>query len=211
MGQPENLVSYHLARLRAFGLVSAHRSSADGRDAYYTLDIARCGALLAEAGSALHPALRPPAASTPALRAQMRVLFLCTGNSARSQMAEALVESLSGGMVEARSAGSHPKRLHPNAVRAMRERGIDISGHRTKPISEVVDEHFDYVITLCDRVREVCPPFPAHPRMIHWSVRDPSTEPGTDRQTYPAFQRTAHELETRIQYQLYRFAAASRN
>ena len=92
------------------------------------------------------------------------MLFLCTGNSARSQMAEALCEQLSGGAVRAASAGSHPKPLHPNAVRVMRERGIDIAGRRSKHLDEFAGRRFDYVISLCDRVREVCPEFPGGTR-----------------------------------------------
>ena len=164
-GQPQNLVSYHLGKLRDARLVSARRSSADGRDAYYTVDIARFGDLLLATGAALHPGLRltPPAPETIAARApNARVLFLCTGNSARSQMAEALIEHMSAGTVRAASAGSHPKPLHPNAVRVMRKRGIDISGNRTKHLDEFVSQRFDQVITLCDRVREVCPEFPSH-------------------------------------------------
>jgi protein-tyrosine-phosphatase len=130
------------------------------------------------------------------------MLFLCTGNSARSQMAEALVEELTGGAVEARSAGSHPKPLHPNAVRVMRERGIDIGGQRSKHLSEFVEERFDYVVSLCDRVREVCPEFPEHPDLIHWSIPDPAREGETDDQTYPAFERAADELATRIPFLL---------
>ena len=91
------------------------------------------------------------------------MLFLCTGNSARSQIAEALAEQLSGGAVSAASAGSHPKPLHPNAVRVMRERGIDLAGRRSKHLGEFAGQRFDYVISLCDRVREVCPEFPAGP------------------------------------------------
>jgi protein-tyrosine-phosphatase len=130
------------------------------------------------------------------------MLFLCTGNSARSQMAEALVEELTGGAVEARSAGSHPKPLHPNAVRVMRERGIDIGGRRSKHLSEFVEERFDYVVSLCDRVREVCPEFPHQPDLIHWSIPDPAREGETDEETYPAFERTADELATRIPFLL---------
>ena len=130
------------------------------------------------------------------------MLFLCTGNSARSQMAEVLAEQLSGGAVSAASAGSHPKPLHPNAVRVMRERGIDLSGRRSKHLDEFTGRRFDYVISLCDRVREVCPEFPGAPQAIHWSVRDPAREPGTDDETLPAFERTAAELETRIGFLL---------
>jgi ArsR family transcriptional regulator, arsenate/arsenite/antimonite-responsive transcriptional repressor / arsenate reductase (thioredoxin) len=130
------------------------------------------------------------------------VLFLCTGNSARSQMAEALAEQMSAGAVRALSAGSHPKPLHPNAARVMRERGIDLAGRRSKHLGEFTGRHFDYVISLCDRVREVCPEFPGEPETIHWSVRDPAREPGTDEETLPAFERTAVELETRIGFLL---------
>jgi ArsR family transcriptional regulator, arsenate/arsenite/antimonite-responsive transcriptional repressor / arsenate reductase (thioredoxin) len=204
-GQRQSLVSYHLRRLRDGGVVSARRSLADGRDTYYVLELARCGELLVSAGAALHPGLSPAVGSRPARGrgpARARVLFLCTGNSARSQMAEALAEELSAGRVRAASAGSHPKPLHPNAVRVMRERGIDLAGRRSKPLSEVTGRHFDYVISLCDRVREICPEFPGTPQAIHWSVRDPAREPGTDDATLPAFARTAAELETRIGFLL---------
>ena len=197
----QNLVSYHLRRLRDGGLVSARRSLADGRDTYYVLDLARCGELLAGAGGALHPGLAPALGARPGGRSDLapaRVLFVCTGNSARSQIAEALAEQLSAGAVRAASAGSHPKPLHPNAVRVMRARGIDLAGRRSKPLTEFTGQRFDYVISLCDRVREVCPEFPGAPQAIHWSVRDPAREPGTDAQTLPAFERTAAELQTRI-------------
>jgi protein-tyrosine-phosphatase len=130
------------------------------------------------------------------------VLFLCTGNSARSQMAEALAEPLSEGEVSAVSAGSHPKPLHPNAVRVMGERGIDLANRRSKHLSEFSGEHFDYVISLCDRVREVCPEFPGTPQAIHWSIRDPAGEAGDDEETLRAFERTAAELESRIGFLL---------
>jgi protein-tyrosine-phosphatase len=126
------------------------------------------------------------------------VLFLCTGNSTRSQIAEALAEQLSGGTVSAASAGSDPKPLHPNAVRVMRERGIDLAGRRSKHVSKFAAQRFDYVISLCDRVREVFPEFPGGPELIHWSIPDPAREPGNDEETLPAFERTAAELCTRI-------------
>ena len=130
------------------------------------------------------------------------MLFLCTGNSARSQIAEALAERLSSGTVSAASAGSHPKPLHHNAVRVMRERGIDIAGRRSKHLSEFTAQRFHYVISLCDRVREVCPEFPGGPDAMHWSIPDPAREPGSDKQTLPAFERTAAELEKRIGFLL---------
>jgi protein-tyrosine-phosphatase/DNA-binding transcriptional ArsR family regulator len=204
-GQRQSLVSYHLRQLRDGELVSARRSLADGRDTYYVLELTRCRELLASAGSSLHPGLAS-AAGSPAVRGRgsgrVRVLFLCTGNSARSQMAEALAERLSDGAVRALSAGSHPKPLHPNAVRVMRARGLDLADHQSKHLSGYTSRRFDYVISLCDRVREVCPEFPGTPQTIHWSVRDPAREPGTDEQTLPAFERTAAELETRIGFLL---------
>jgi protein-tyrosine-phosphatase len=100
--------------------------------------------------------------------------------------------------VTAASAGSDPKPLHPNAVRVMRARGIDLAGRRSKHLAEFAAERFDYVISLCDRVREVCPEFPGGPELIHWSIPDPARAPGSDEATLPAFERTAAELCTRI-------------
>jgi ArsR family transcriptional regulator, arsenate/arsenite/antimonite-responsive transcriptional repressor / arsenate reductase (thioredoxin) len=198
-GRQQSLVSYHLRHLRDGGLVTMRRSAADGRDSYYVLDLARCGELLAHAGVALHPGLAPtPRVPRERGAGLARVLFLCTGNSARSQIAEALAEQMSGGAVSAASAGSHPKPLHPNAVRVMRARGIDLAGRRSKHLSEFAAQRFDYVISLCDRVREVCPEFPGEPESIHWSIPDPAREPGGDEQTLPAFEHTAGELCTRI-------------
>jgi len=202
-GHRQSLVSYHLRQLRDGGLVSAHRSLADGRDTYYVLDLVGCGDLLASAGASLHPGLASAARSGAArergrARRASRVLFICTGNSARSQIAEALCEQLAGGTVRASSAGSHPKPLHPNAVRVMRGRGIDLAGRSSKHLSEFTGERFDYVISLCDRVREVCPEFPGAPELIHWSIPDPGSEPGSDEATLTAFERTAAELCIRI-------------
>jgi ArsR family transcriptional regulator, arsenate/arsenite/antimonite-responsive transcriptional repressor / arsenate reductase (thioredoxin) len=206
-GQPQNLVSYHLGKLRAGGLVMMRRSSADGRDAYYSIDLARCGELLAAAGAALHPGLRlvrpPPGPAGP----RASVLFLCTGNSARSQIAQAICEQLADGAVTAASAGSRPKPLHPNAVRVMRERGVDIGARQSRHFSALDGQRFDYVVSLCDRVREACPEFPGPPQLIHWSIPDPAAAGGTDAQTYPAFRALAATLETRIGFLLSRIAA----
>jgi protein-tyrosine-phosphatase/DNA-binding transcriptional ArsR family regulator len=215
--EPQNLVSYHLGQLRAGQLVSARRSSADRRDLYYTVDLRRFGDLLALTGQTLHPGLRlaaasadrtPPADTVSAGAAPAsRLLFLCTGNSARSQMAEALARARSGGRVQAFSAGSKPRPLHPNAVRVMREAGIDLSSRQSKHLSVFAADSFDYVITLCDRVREVCPEFPGHPGYVHWSIADPAASGGRDDQTYPLFKQLAAELETRIGYLLAGLAA----
>ena len=198
-GKQQNLVSYHLGQLRRAGLVSSRRSSADRRDTYYRVDVARCTELLCTAGSTLLPGLQLallPADPLTVRGRRPRVLFLCTGNSVRSQMAEALLRERSGGAVEARSAGSHPKALHPDAVRVMTERGIDISGRPATHVSRFVRTRFDRVVTLCDKVREICPEFPGQPTTSHWSMPDPTTDVAVA--GYPAFVRIADELETRI-------------
>jgi len=200
-GERQSLVSYHLRRLRDGGLVFSRRSVADGRDTYYALDLLRCRELHARAGVSLHPGLATTVAQRPRT-VHARVLFLCTGNSARSQIAEALAEKLSHGAVQAVSAGSHPKPLHPNAIRILRERRIDVEGRRSKHLSEFAGDAFDYVVSLCDRVREVCPEFPGTPETVHWSIPDPGRESGTDDETLPAFERTATEIETRIGFLL---------
>lgn len=208
LGERQSLVSYHLRELRAEGLVSARRSSADRRDSYYAVDLARCEELLQAAGGALHPALWLVPASLTVRRVggrrgrKKRVLFLCTGNSARSQIAEALLDRMSEGTIDTASAGSSPKPLHRNAVRVLKTRGVDISANRTKHLNEFVNQRFDFVITLCDRVREVCPEFPSHPDLVHWSVPDPALEGANDRASYPAFERTATELGSRIGFLL---------
>jgi len=199
----QNLVSYHLGKLRDGRLVSARRSSADRRDAYYGLDLARFGALLSATGGALHPGLRlapPPRHET--LTGPVKVLFLCTGNSARSPMAEALARARSGGAIEAYSAGSHPRPLHPNALRVMSdEHGLDLAGHASRRLDAYADQHFDWVISLCDKVREVCPELRGHPETIHWSIANPATGDGDD-VTYPLFQQTAAELANRTEFLL---------
>jgi len=206
-GQPQNLVSYHLGRLRTAGLVGARRSTFDARDAYYHLDLVNCADALAAAGLALHPGLRlAPAPAVAPLR-RCRVLFLCTGNSARSPVAEALLRRRAG-QIEVASAGSRPKPLHPNTVRVLGEYGIELADRVPQPLNAVERQRFDYVITLCDRVREVCPEFPGPAEQVHWSIPDPAASGDTDQDTYPAFQRMAAELETRIGFLLGAISAA---
>jgi protein-tyrosine-phosphatase len=203
VGEPQNLVSYHLRQLHDGGLVRRHRSAHDGRDVYYAIDLAHCRDELEASVHALHPGLWPTSPVRPHRKSRRpRILYLCTGNSARSQIAEALTVHLSDGAVTAASAGSHPKPLHPNAVRVLRERGIDISGNRSKHLDTFRARRLDAVVTLCDRVREVCPEFTSAPRRVHWSIPDPALEGPTDRASYPAFERTTTELETRITYLL---------
>jgi protein-tyrosine-phosphatase/DNA-binding transcriptional ArsR family regulator len=203
VGEPQNLVSYHLGRLRDGRLVSARRSASDRRDFYYTADLARIAGGLSATGAALHPGLRlaPPVRSDARVPAA-RVMFLCTGNSARSPMAAALAKARSGGAIQAFSAGSHPKPLHANAVRIMREaHDLDIADHTPTHLDTLAGERFDWVISLCDRVREVCPEFPGGPETIHWSIANPATGESDDI-TYPLFQQAAAELGTRIGFLL---------
>jgi protein-tyrosine-phosphatase len=208
VGEPQNLVSYHLRLLRDGRLVTATRSSFDGRDSYYRLHLDRCAQALSDTGTALHPGLRTePAPPPPLTGARSRVpsvLFLCTGNSARSPIAEALLRHRTDGSVEVASAGSRPKsRLHPSAVRVLRDEfGIDIGDRRPRLLDELAGQRFDHVITLCDKVREVCPEFPHHTRRAHWSTPDPATDGVTGRTNYLAFSHTARDIDTRIRYLL---------
>jgi len=166
-----------------------------------------CADALAAAGLALHPGLRlAPAPAVAPLR-RCRVLFLCTGNSARSPVAEALLRRRAG-QIEVASAGSRPKPLHPNTVRVLGEYGIELADRVPQPLNAVERQRFDYVITLCDRVREVCPEFPGPAEQVHWSIPDPAASGDTDQDTYPAFQRMAAELETRIGFLLGAISAA---
>ncbi len=128
---------------------------------------------------------------------QQRVLILCTGNSARSQMAEGLLRSIAGDRFEVFSAGTKPVGLNPNAVVAMREMGIDISNHRSKSADEFAGQNFDYVITVCDNAREACPFFPGGGKRIHRSFEDPASAP--PEQQLEAFRRVRDQISERLQ------------
>jgi arsenate reductase len=128
----------------------------------------------------------------------MRVLFVCTGNSARSQMAEGWLRHLSAGRVEAASAGTEPRGLHPLAVRVMAERGVDISRQRSKHLSEVQGSRFDWVVTVCDRARQSCPVFPGA-RTVHWDLPDPAEARGSEEEVAEAFRRVRDELARRVE------------
>jgi protein-tyrosine-phosphatase/DNA-binding transcriptional ArsR family regulator len=199
VGQPMNLVSYHLKKLRDAGIVTARRSEADARDQYYSLDLDGLRAQLDAVSAALHPALTARPLDTRPLSG--RVLFVCTHNSARSQMAEAFLRHLSGGLIDAHSAGSHPTRLHPDAITTMQAYGIDISGQASKHVSEYDGQRFDYVITVCDNAREVCPTFPGG-QQRHWGLTDPAsiTDPAARAEQ---FRITAERLRARIGHLLH--------
>lgn len=203
LDQPQNLVSYHLRLLRDGGLVTAARSSHDRRDTYYHLDLDRCAHGLAATGVALHPALRmavqPPEQTTGA---GARVLFVCTGNSARSPIAEALLRHRTAGRIAVASAGTSPRdRIHPEAVRVLLDRfGLDIRDHAPRSVDEVAGSGrggFDRVVTLCDKARAHLPDR-AGWRRAHWSVPDPAAAPG--RGQHADFASTAVDIDARVRH-----------
>jgi protein-tyrosine-phosphatase/DNA-binding transcriptional ArsR family regulator len=202
--QPLNLVSYHLRQLRQAGLVHERRSTADERSFYYSLDLQRLHTLCLEASSSLHPSLGE--AIPPAQRTQWhfdgsppRLLFLCTSNSARSQMAEALVSHLSQGQVQVLSAGSHPApAVHPLAIRTLARWGIQMDQSVPKSLEVFVGQSFDRVITLCDRVRERCVTTWPGPPPIHWSLPDPTAAEGSEAERQQVFDQLALQLDVRI-------------
>lgn len=128
-----------------------------------------------------------------------KVLILCTGNSARSQMAEGLLRHMAGDHFDVASAGVEPSKVRPEAIEAMREIGIDISGHRSKSVDEFVDETFDYVITVCDNAAENCPVFPGSAERVHWSFDDPAAVDGPDEVRLSAFRRIRDEIVERLE------------
>jgi arsenate reductase len=128
----------------------------------------------------------------------IRVLFLCTHNSARSQMAEAILRHLGQDRVEVHSAGTEVTRVHPLAIQAMAAQGIDMTGHRSKHMDEFLGQPFDYVITVCDNARQSCPIFPGRSERIHWSIPDPSAVEGDEEARLGAFVAAADELRGRI-------------
>ena len=127
-----------------------------------------------------------------------RVLILCTGNSARSQMAEGLLRHEGGDRFEVFSAGTRPSYVRPEAIAAMSELGIDISGHRSKSVDEFAGQEFDYVITVCDDARESCPAFPGRTRRIHWSFDDPAAVEGDDETRLAVFRRVRDQIRARL-------------
>jgi arsenate reductase len=127
-----------------------------------------------------------------------RVLFLCTGNSARSQMAEGLLRHVAGDRFEVFSAGVSPTQVRPEAIEVMQELGIDISHHRSKAVDDFVGREFDYVITVCDNANEQCPVFPGRTKRIHWSFDDPAVVQGDENARLAVFRRVRDEIREEI-------------
>jgi arsenate reductase len=126
------------------------------------------------------------------------VLFVCTGNSARSQMAEAILREFGRGAFETFSAGTEPKGVNPLTVRALANVGIDISGARSKSVTEYLGQPFDYVVTVCDRARESCPVFPGGAQSLHWGFDDPAEATGTEAERLAVFEKVLGEISTRL-------------
>ena len=129
---------------------------------------------------------------------KQRVLFLCTHNSARSQMAEGLLRSVAGDRYEVHSAGTEATAVKPEAIQAMREIGVDISGQESKRLDRYVGEPFDWVVTVCDDAREACPVFPGAERQDHWSLEDPSAATGSEEERLEVFRRVRDEIARRV-------------
>jgi arsenate reductase len=127
-----------------------------------------------------------------------RVLILCTGNSARSQMAEGLLRDMAGGRFDVCSAGTKPSAVRSEAIRVLGELGIDISGHRSKPVDEFLGQSFDYVITVCDNAKESCPVFPGPARRIHWSLEDPAAVAGSEAERLSVFRSIRDQIRRKL-------------
>jgi thioredoxin type arsenate reductase len=203
LGLSQALVSHHLAVLKAAGLVVDRRDDGDARQIIYSVNKPVLRALYGELTLLLDPIktvdTRPT--NTPRrvpMTGPIRVLFLCTGNSARSQMAEALLRAQGEGLFETFSAGTHPKGINPLTVKAMEEVGIDVSDHTSKSLDIYLDDEFDYIITVCDSANEACPTFPGDYQRIHWSFDDPAAAQGSEDERLNVFRRVRQEIRQRV-------------
>ena len=125
---------------------------------------------------------------------KQRVLILCTGNSARSQMAEGLLRHDAGDRFEVESAGTRPSHVRPEAIAVMKEIGVDLSGHRSKSVDEFRDQEFDYVLTVCDNAKESCPIYPGHANRLHHSFEDPAAAQGAEEERLSAFRAVRDQI-----------------
>ncbi|MDO8670635.1 MAG: arsenate reductase ArsC [Dehalococcoidia bacterium] len=140
-----------------------------------------------------------------------RVLFICTHNSARSQMAEGWLQHLANNLYEAQSAGTEATMVRPLAIRAMAEVGIDISGHESKTVERFLGQPWDYIITVCNQAREACPVFPGGKQRLHWSFPDPSKATGTEEEQLQVYRRVRDTIRERIEAELQEEHSASHN
>lgn len=195
LSQPMNLVSYHLKLLREGGLVYSHRSEADGRDIYYALNWVELTTFYEKMGKSL--AILPPQETSQIVK-PVRLLFLCTGNSARSQMAEALMRNMHIDGLVCMSAGNNPQGIHPYTLQILEQYSIETAPLASTHIDSLIDQPFDFVITLCDRMREECPTILGASRLIHWSIPDPAQTP---EENWPqAFEETFKSIQIRLDH-----------
>ena len=127
-----------------------------------------------------------------------KILFICTGNSCRSQIAEGFLKHIAGSVFEASSAGTNPSLINPYAIEVMNEKGIDISKQRSNPLQEFIDDKFDFIITVCDNAKASCPVFPGKCKLIHWNLEDPAKIRGNGKERLAAFRLTRDEIERRV-------------
>jgi arsenate reductase len=175
-------------------LIASQRASIERQRA----DLDRVDAQLTDLELTIAAAGRARRSQEKAMTAPIRVLFVCTGNSARSQIAEALLRDFGGSDFEVNSAGTEPHGVNPYTVRVLDEIGIDWSAARSKSVTEFIGQPFDYVITVCDRARQTCPVFPGNHNTLHWGLDDPAEVEGTEEQKLEAFRRTRTEVATRL-------------
>jgi arsenate reductase len=175
-------------------LIASQRASIERQRA----DLDRVDAQLTDLELTIAAAGRARRNQEKAMTAPIRVLFVCTGNSARSQIAEALLRDFGGSDFEVNSAGTEPHGVNPYTVRVLDEIGIDWSAARSKSVTEFIGQPFDYVITVCDRARQTCPVFPGNHNTLHWGLDDPAEVEGTEEQKLEAFRRTRTEVATRL-------------
>ncbi len=193
-GLAQNLVSYHLTILRQSKLIYIHKSDADARASYYGIDLEKLSQLYQQLGGALAlPSVVVPARGTARL-----VVFLCRANSARSQIAEGWMRTLSDGRITVRSAGIQPTQLHPLATQVMADVGIDIGYQHAKHVDTLKNLHPDAVITVCDIAREECAVWDQASQWLHWSIPDPVTAPPGEQQLM-AFRRVRDALRQRVE------------
>lgn len=192
-GLPQNLISYHLGVLRQAGLVQQHRSDADGRATYYGVNLGELAARYRQIGADL----AIPAAITPTDLPRCTVVFLCRANSARSQIAEGWLRTLTGGRITVRSGGTQPAQLHPMATQVMAEAGIDIGHQQAKSIDALANLVPDVVVTVCDIAREECVLWPDVGDRLHWSIPDPVAAGAEER--LAAFRTVRDELRGRAE------------
>jgi len=193
VGEPMNLVSYHLKKLRDGGLVRSQRSQADGRDIYYSLDFPHMQRASSDVMYALHLENR---SGQDLSQVRGRVLFICTHHNSRSPMAEAIMRTVAPN-VEVSSAGIQPTAIHPDAIRASDGVSADIRRVQTRPVSEIIDQPFDYIITVCDQAREMVG-VESVGKVLHWSIPDPSRITSSAARA-AAFTQTALLLQERVQ------------